>query len=53
MAEKSQNAVSGKEKKKEKKITKKRQYNNRKVFRRCRQTLIKTPLQPQTFNGEL
>ena len=38
MAEKSQNAVSGKEKK-FKKITKKRQYNNRKVFRRCRQTL--------------
>ena len=32
MTEKSQNADSGKEKK--------RQYNNRKVFRRCRQTLI-------------
>ena len=39
MAEKSLNAVSGKEKKLKKK-RKKRQYNNRKVFRRCRQTLI-------------
>ena len=35
MTEKSQNADSRKEKKRKKK----RQYNNRKVFRRCRQTL--------------
>ena len=37
MTEKSQNADSGKEKKEKKK----RQHNNRKVFRRCRQTLMK------------
>ena len=39
MTEKSQNADSGKENKIIIKI-KKRQYNNRKVFRLCRQTLI-------------
>ena len=37
MAEKSQNADSGKEIKEKKK----RQHNNRKVFRLCRQTLMK------------
>ena len=37
MAEKSQNADSGKEIKEKKK----RQHNNRKVFRLCRQTLIR------------